>query len=225
MIEIKYYGHSCVQIKNDDTTILIDPFFKGNTCSPVQDPKKISADYIVVTHAHSDHIGDSVEISRNTGAVILSNFEIYNYLEKFKVNAIPYYIGGKKTLPSGFIKFFPAAHGSSFLDGSYGGLAMSVVLSLEGKTIFHAGDTGLTIEFKTVSELYDIDVAMLPIGGTFTMDLSDAAIAAKWLGAKKVIPIHYNTWDVISVDESHIKKMFTKDISVEIIKPGNSTTV
>ena len=222
MTEIKYYGHSCVQIKNNDTTILIDPFFSGNTSSPVQDPDEVSADYIVVTHAHGDHIGDAVEISKNTGAVILSNFEIYNHLEKFNVNAIPYYIGGKKTLNSGFIKFFPAAHGSSFADGSYGGLAMSVVVSLDGKKIFHAGDTGLTIEFKAIAELYDIDVALLPIGGTFTMDISDAAIAANWLGTKKVIPIHFNTWDIISVDETQIEKMFSKDISVDVIKPGGS---
>lgn len=225
MIKVTYYGHSNVFIESGDTRISIDPFFSDNPFTPQADLKTIMPDYIIVTHAHSDHLGDTVPIAKHSHALVLSNFEIINRLKKSKINCHALYISGTFVIPHGWIKFFPAAHGSSFEDGSYGGLAMSVMINIDGKNIFHAGDTGLTCEFKGIGELYTIDLALIPVGGNYTMDTRDAAIAAKWLHAQNVIPIHFNTWDTIRVNESQILEHVNPVAPVHIVKIGNSYTM
>ncbi|MDX9702490.1 MAG: metal-dependent hydrolase [Candidatus Auribacterota bacterium] len=225
MVKITYFGHSATAIESNGIKVLIDPFFSGNPSSSVKNISDISADFIVITHAHADHIGDSIKIAKRCGAVVLSNFEIINRLNSTGIKGEPLYIGGKREFENGWIKFFPAWHGSSFEDGSYGGLAMSVLVHIDGKTIYHTGDTGLTAEFKIIGEMYTIDIAMLPVGGTFTMDANDAAVAAEWLGAKKVIPIHYNTFKKIQVELTDILKPFKNIVPVTILQPGESCSI
>lgn len=222
MLTITYYGHSNILIQNEKVKIVIDPFFSNNPLNTLSDIHEIKPDYIIVTHAHSDHIGDTVKIAKQSDSLVLSNFEIIKRIEKTGIKTHPMYISGKMTVPGGWIKFTSAAHGSSFEDGSYGGLAMGALIHLDGKTIYHAGDTGLTYEFKGLGELYDIDVALLPVGGNFTMDVKDAAVAARWLNARLVIPIHYNTWDLIKLHQEDIEKYLKPVVPVQLIAAGKS---
>ncbi len=225
MAKVTYFGHAATAIESGNTKILIDPFFSGNPASSVKNIADVSADFIIITHAHADHIGDSIKIAKQCGAVVLSNFEIITRLNSTGIHGEPLYIGGKREFKTGWIKFFPAWHGSSFEDGSYGGLAMSVIVHIDGKTIYHTGDTGLTAEFKVIGEMFSIDLALLPVGGTFTMDASDAAVAAQWLGAKQVVPIHYNTFEKIQVNLDALLKPFKNVVPVTILNPGESCTV
>ncbi len=222
MVKITYFGHSSVKVENEYTSVFIDPFFINNPSSTIKNLNSIKADYIVVTHAHADHLGDTVAIAQNNNSLVLSNSEIISRISNYDIKCHAMYISGKYNIVSGWIKFFPALHGSSFEDGTYGGLAIGVMIKLDGKMIYHAGDTGLTVEFKAIGELYNVDIALLPVGGNFTMDCADAAIAAKWIGAKKVIPIHYNTWDRIAVKEQDIINSFQNITELQILKCNQS---
>ncbi|RJP60315.1 MAG: metal-dependent hydrolase [Candidatus Auribacter fodinae] len=222
MITITYYGHSNVLIQNERVKIVIDPFFTNNPLNTVSDIHAIKPDYIIVTHAHSDHIGDTVVIAKHSSALVVSNFEIVNRIRKSGINAHALYISGTMSIPGGWLKFTPAAHGSSFEDGAYGGLAMGVLIHLDGKTIYHAGDTGLTYEFKGLGELYDIDLALLPVGGNYTMDVKDAAVASRWLNARLVVPIHYDTWDLIKLHQEDIEEHLKPVVPVQLIAVGKS---
>jgi len=220
-MNITWFGHSNFLIESDEK-ILIDPFFKGNPV--IKDDQlvdKVEPDIVVVTHAHGDHLGDTVEICKRTGALAVANFEIANYLTSKGVNAHPLHIGGKKTFKWGFIKLVPAVHGSSFPDGSYGGNPAGVIINTEGKNIYHCGDTGLSYEFKMIGDTIDIDLIMIPVGDNFTMDIHDAKIAARWCRAKKVIPMHYNTFDLISVEKEKLKDAF-KEFELILLEPGES---
>ncbi len=221
-MKITYYGHSNFLISNDEVSILIDPFFTGN---PFQEDKDnvntVKPDIIVVTHAHGDHLGDSVGISERTGAEVVSNFEISNFMQEKGVNTHPLHIGGKKKYEWGFIKLVPAFHGSSFPDGSYGGTAAGVLIQLEDRILFHAGDSALSYEFKMLGETNRIFLSMLPVGDNFTMDAEDAGKAAEYLRTKVVIPMHYNTFDVISVSEDELEYPF-RHFRLEVMEPDES---
>jgi L-ascorbate metabolism protein UlaG (beta-lactamase superfamily) len=196
VIELTYHGHSCFGISVGDTQLLIDPFLTGNELADVS-AGEVQADYILVTHGHGDHLGDTVDIARRTGAMTISNYEIANWLEAQGVeHAHPLHIGGGRDFPFGRVKLTIAHHGSALPDGSYGGNPAGLLLTLEGKKIYHAGDTGLFYDMKLIGE-EGLDVAILPIGDNFTMGPDDALRAVKLLEPRVVIPIHYNTWDLI----------------------------
>lgn len=200
-MKFKHLGHSAIYIAPDNTQygILIDPYCEF-------DPTKMPLTDIFVTHAHIDHSGNAVNISKATGATVTAIFETANYMEKQGAKVQRVSMGGKLKFPWGFAKFLPAFHSSSFPDGSYGGSAASLLLKVDDKIIYHAGDTCLNQEMKTVKELYEVDYAFLPIGGVFTMDVEEALIAAQWLGAKTVIPIHYNSFDAIKIEDKELKR-------------------
>ncbi|PLX15822.1 MAG: metal-dependent hydrolase [Candidatus Muiribacterium halophilum] len=223
-MKITWFGHSNFQIESNKK-ILIDPFFKGNPAIKDQSiVDEIEVDFVIITHAHADHLGDTIEICKRTGAIAIANFEIVNHLTEKGVKAHPLHIGGKKKFDWGFIKLVPAVHGSSFQDGSYGGYPAGVVINIEGKNIYHCGDTGLSYEFMMIGETMDIDLVMLPVGDNFTMDVHDAAIAAKWVKTKKVIPMHYNTFDLIKVEKDEIIESF-KDFDLILMDPGETVNM
>jgi L-ascorbate metabolism protein UlaG (beta-lactamase superfamily) len=196
VIELTYHGHACFGIAVGDTQLLIDPFLTGNELADVS-AGEVQADYILITHGHSDHLGDAVEIAKRTGATTISNYEIANWLEAQGVeHAHPLHIGGGRDFPFGRVKLTIAHHGSALPDGSYGGNPAGLLLTLEGIKIYHAGDTGLFYDMKLIGE-EGLDVAILPIGDNFTMGPDDALRAVKLLEPRVVIPIHYNTWDLI----------------------------
>lgn len=218
-MRIKYLGHSCFEIETQYKKILIDPFL---VMSPNYIPEDICD--IFVTHAHSDHLGSAVEISKYTGARITAIFELANYCEQKGASTNGINLGGWIDYEWGRVLAVSALHSSSTEEGIYGGCPCSYLFDIEGKLIFHAGDTSLNSEFKTLGELYNIDIAILPIGGHYTMDIEQATIASEWLDAKTVIPMHYNTFEKISIDVTNFeKKIATKGKKPLVLKVNQIT--
>ena len=199
MRKIVYIGHSAFFIEKDWYGILIDPFITGNPTADF-DYRKKRISHIIVTHAHLDHLGDAIAISKQTGAEIIAVFELANYCIEKGAKATGVNIGGCINLEWGKVRFLPAIHSSSNPDLPYGGLAASVLIDIDGTTIYHAGDTALMSEFSLIGEMYNPYYAMLPIGGYYTMDIKEAAMAAKMLFAMEIIPMHYNTFPNIKVN-------------------------
>ena len=172
---------------------------------------------IFVTHAHGDHLGSAIEISKKTGAPITAIFELANYCAKKGARTYDVGMGSWTEYSWGRAITVPAFHSSSTPDGMYGGCPCGYVFEIEGKTIYHAGDTSLTSEMKTIGELYEPDIAMLPIGGKYTMDIEHAVKAAEWLGASEIIPMHYNTFDAIKVNISDFERQIREIGKVPMI--------
>ena len=199
MSTITALGHSCFQIETGDHTLLIDPFLTGNPQATVS-AEDVNPDFIIVTHGHEDHVGDTVSIAKRTGATVISNFEIVNWLTAQGVeNSHPQHLGGGFAHPFGHLKLTIAHHGSALPDGSYGGNPAGLLFTIDGKRIYHAGDTGLFYDMKLIGD-EGIDVAILPIGDNFTMGPADSIKAINFLSPKTVIPMHYNTWPPIEQD-------------------------
>ncbi len=218
MATLTYLSHSGWLIENGAHSVAIDPFLTGNDTA-VKKPEEIKAGYIVVTHAHGDHLGDSIPIAKANNGTIISNFEIANYCSAQGANAHPMHIGGAHPFPFGRVKLTPAWHGSSFPDGSYGGTPAGCLLTIDGKTIYHTGDTGLFLDMKLIGELDTIDIMLVNIGDNFTMGIDDAVKAVEFVQPKLVIPMHYKTFDIIDVDpREFIEKVKAKGFNTHLMK-------
>lgn len=224
-VRITYHGHACFTIQTDRANLLIDPFLTGNAMADVA-ATQVTPDYILVTHAHGDHLGDTVPIAKRTGATVISNNEIANYVSKHGVKAHNMHIGGAHVFPFGKVKLTIAHHGSSFPDGSYGGNPCGFLLWLEDKVLYHAGDTALFLDMQLYGE-EGIDVAMLPIGDNFTMGPEDAVKAVAFLQPKKAILMHYNTFGVIAQDAQGVADAIINRTKAQpvILKPGETMDV
>ncbi|WP_226583716.1 metal-dependent hydrolase [Halobacillus litoralis] len=202
-MKVSYHGHAVVKVEANGKTILFDPFISENGNTDL-DAENVKADVILLTHGHNDHVGDTVEIAKRNDAQVVAPFELATYLGNKGVNAHPMYIGGGHEFDFGHVKFTQAFHGSSYTeeDGTivYTGMPTGILLTIDGKTIYHAGDTGLFTDLKMIGEQNSIDLAFLPIGDNFTMGPDDALIAAEWIQAKQVVPVHYNTFELINQD-------------------------
>jgi L-ascorbate metabolism protein UlaG (beta-lactamase superfamily) len=221
-INITWYGPACFLIEANQAKLLIDPFITGNPLAPVP-ADAIEADYILVSHGHGDHLGDTIDIAKRTGATVISNFEIQNWVVKQGIkNVHPQHIGGGFDYPWGRVKLTIAQHGSALPDGTYGGNPCGFLFYIEGKKIYHACDTGLFFDMKLIGE-EGIDLAILPIGDNFTMGPDDALRAVKLIEPGHVVPIHYNTFDVIKQDARAWADKVKKETSakVTIMKPGD----
>lgn len=217
------FGHSTFALDVDGTQILIDPFFSGNPSSPVQ-VEDLEADYILVTHGHGDHVGDTVAIAKRTGALAISNFEIANWLGEKGVETHAQHIGGGFHHPFGYLKMTQALHGSALPDGSYGGMPGGFLLTThKGETIYISGDTGLFPGMALIGE-EGVDLAVLPIGDNFTMGPDDALRAVKMIQPRFAIPSHYGTWELIHQDPGAWKKRVEEetDTRVQVLNPGES---
>lgn len=222
-VEAKFLGHAAVQVKAGTTFILIDPFLTGNP-QAAAGPDQVQADVIVVTHGHGDHLGDAEAIAKRTGALVIANAEISGYLSKRGVKTHALHIGGGYRFPFGRVKLTIAHHGSSLPDGSYGGNPAGVLLYLEGKTLYHAGDTGLFYDMKLIGE-EGVDLAFLPIGDNYTMGLEDALRAVKLIQPKVVIPMHYDTFPVIPEDPHKFAARVAEEVpgvQCVVLRPGES---
>ena len=217
MVDIKYIGHSAFQITNGENAVLIDPLVSQN---PKYDWEKEPIKDILLTHAHSDHLGQAVEIAKKLDITITAVPELAAYCKEQGAKVKSVSLGGWLEYSWGKAIFLPAFHSSSLPDGRYGGCAASIFLDVAGARIFHAGDTCLTGEMKTIKELYAPQIAMLPIGGNYTMDVGHAVIAAKWLGVNTVIPMHYNTFPEIQADiEKFIRLVNLNNTNVGVLDP------
>jgi L-ascorbate metabolism protein UlaG (beta-lactamase superfamily) len=221
--EVTWLGHGSFQIKTKALTLQIDPFLTDQPTAPCK-ADDLEADFILISHGHGDHIGDSVSIAQRTGATVIANFEITAYFQKQGIEKVhPQHIGGAHEHPFGKLKLTIAHHGSALPDGSNGGNPCGFLLYLEDGKLYHAADTGLFYDMKLIGE-EGIDLAMLPIGDNFTMGPDDALRAVKLIEPRKVVPMHYNTWPLI---EQNPQK-FADNVRGEtnawpvILKPGQS---
>jgi len=226
-LEITWLGHSAFLIEGDDT-IVIDPFLLNNPSAEIT-PDKIKCDAVCVTHGHFDHIGDAVSISKRNKAPILSIVELSNFFDKVNCQTVGFNIGGSVTIKNTKITMTAAVHScgtdAEGLEGAAGSPAGFIIES--GETVYHAGDTALFGDMALIGEMHDIDVALLPIGGFFTMDAHHAAKAVELLKPKIAIPMHYNTWGPIEADPRVFKSEVEKrcKTQVRIIDPGQSVKI
>jgi L-ascorbate metabolism protein UlaG (beta-lactamase superfamily) len=226
-LKITWLGHSAFLIEGRNK-ILIDPFLTGNPKAAVS-ADKVNCDIICVTHGHGDHLGDAVEIARRTGATIASIVEMANYVERTGVKSIGFNLGGTAKVLETSITMVPAFHSSSIgAPGLEFSAAMPVGMVIDsGKVVYHAGDTCVFGDMKLIRELYRPEVAMLPIGGFYTMDPKQAAMATELLNPKIVIPMHYGTWPLIEQDPREFERLVKKSskAKVAILKPGETLEV
>lgn len=202
-MEILYHGHSCIQVTSGGNSIIIDPFISGNELAET-DVSNINVNYVLLTHGHEDHILDADYIAKNNSAPVICNVELSAYMGSKGVTVEPMNIGGQVEFPFFTVKMIRAIHSSSITlengESLYLGTPAGFIIEIGGKTILHAGDTSLFNDMKLIGDKYDIDIAFLPIGDRFTMGIEDAVQATDWLNAKRVVPIHYNTFPFIKQD-------------------------
>jgi L-ascorbate metabolism protein UlaG (beta-lactamase superfamily) len=209
-MKLKYFSHSAFQITTKSgIIILIDPFFDNNPTSPVKSAQ-VKADFIILTHAHGDHLGDGLQIAKRCNSKFIAVFELANYLSGKGANVHPMHIGGSHNFEFGKLKFTMAMHGTATPEGNYGGLAAGVILSIDGINLYHTGDTGLFYDMKLIGEMTSIDYMLLPIGDNFTMGINDAVKAVELANPKVAIPMHYNTFPIIEADPNEFKKKIEK---------------
>ena len=222
MLKLVFHGHSCWEVDNGKHRLLIDPFLTGNPLADVGPDHFEKLDAIVITHGHGDHIGDSVDLAKRTGALVVSNFEIVNYFGARDCAGHPMHIGGGHKFPFGHVKFTIAHHGSTGPEGEPLGNPMGVVMTMGGKKVYHAGDTGLFLDMQLIGEINGpLDVALLPIGDNFTMGIDDAVKAVDLLRAKVNIPMHYDTFEAIKArPKEFASKVEQRGGRVQIVNPG-----
>lgn len=225
--QITWYGHATLGVNTSGYKLIIDPYFNDNPSSPIK-ADQVQADYLLITHGHGDHVGDSVSIAKRTNAEVISNAEIVKWISMQGVRKTHgQHLGGGFQYPFGYLKLTLALHGSSLPDGSDGGNPAGFLLTTnDHKKIYMAGDTGLFGDMKLIGE-EDIDLAVIPIGDNYTMGPEDALRAVKLLQPKHVIPIHFNTWDLIAQDAQAwaTKVEEQTKCQVHVLKPGDTFTL
>lgn len=219
---LTFLGHAGVRLHGADGDVLIDPFLTGNPVA-VTDPSTLHPSHVILTHAHGDHVGDTVAIAKRSGATVVGAVEVVNALATDGVQGVGMNVGGTLALPFGSLTFTPAWHSSSFSDGRYGGLAMGVVVRFGGITVFHAGDTALFSDLALLRR-HAVDVALLPIGDHFTMGPDDALEAVRLLRPRVVVPVHYDTFPPIRQDGAAFaaRVRAETDAAAVVLRPGES---
>ena len=227
MIELTYLGHSSFLARIQNKNVLFDPFISPNPKASKIDPKSIAADYILLSHGHEDHVADAESIAKSNNAMIVSNYEIAVWFAQKGVEKYhPMNIGGSKQFDFGKVKSVTAIHSSTLPDGASGGNPGGFVIEHKGGCFYYAGDTALTYDMKLIGEEFKVDFAILPIGDNFTMGIKDALKAADWVGTKRIIGMHYDTFPYIAIDQEAAKKAAAeagKDLM--LLNSGDSITL
>ncbi|PKB44595.1 L-ascorbate metabolism protein UlaG (beta-lactamase superfamily) [Cellulophaga sp. RHA19] len=226
-MKITFLGHATLLLKVGGKTVLVDPFISGNPKNNNQvDKDTLNPDYILVTHAHQDHVLDVEDIAKRTNAVIVSNFEIATYYENKGLKVHPMNHGGSWTFDFGTVKYVNAIHTSSFADGSEGGLPGGFIITSVNKSIYIAGDTALTMDMKLIPMFAKLDLAVLPIGDNFTMGVDDAIIASNFVECNTILGYHFDTFGFIEIDEAKaVEKFKAAGKQLHLLPIGDSLTV
>ena len=215
-MKLTFLGHSALLIEEGNFKGLVDPFITGNSLSKTSVDDLVNITPIFVTHGHGDQIGDTINIAKRNKALIITNHEISAYLSKFKLRTHAMHIGGRTKFDFGTVKMTNALHGSGISENGnmiYGGNPGGFIIEVNGKKIYHAGDTGLTYDMKLLED-EKIDVAFLPIGGNYTMDIEDALKAVDFIKPKTVVPMHYNTFGIINADPEIFKSKASSNVMI-----------
>ena len=223
-MKITFYGHNTLLIEVEDINVLVDPFITGSPLAKDKiDITTIKADYILLTHAHQDHVLDAEAIAKQNEATIVSNYEIAMYYQAKGIEVHPMNHGGNWNFDFGKVKYVNAIHTSSFADGTYGGQPGGFIIEGEHKTIYIAGDTALTMDMKLIPMSHTLDLAILPIGDNFTMGVEDAILASEFVECDKVLGVHYDTFGYIEIDHEEAKrKFFDKNKDLMLLDIGAS---
>ncbi|HET7054150.1 MAG TPA: metal-dependent hydrolase [Solirubrobacterales bacterium] len=237
-MEIKFHGQSCFELSDGDTTLLVDPFLKPNNPVAVHTAEEVNPTHIAISHGHVDHIADAVPIAKRTGAHCVAIVEIANWLESQGAEAVTDpNLGGTVEFDWGWIKLVPAWHTNTIpgseeapFSAEHGisiGIPAGLLINLGGKTVYHTGDTCLFGDMKLIAERNPVDIALLPIGGHYTMDRHDAVVAVELIGAGMVIPMHYDTFPAIETDSGAFKSEVESKTSAQVVllKPGQAHTI
>lgn len=225
MVQVRFLGHSCVALTDGYYRLIIDPFLQGNPTAAMK-PEEVEVNYVLVTHGHGDHLGDAISIANRNGATIIANYELANLCAKHGAKIHPMHIGGAFKFDFGRVKLTIAHHGGGYgSDASvYTGPAVGFLITLGERTIYHSGDTGLFYDMKLIGDMNAIDLAFLPIGDNFTMGIDDAAMAVSFLRPKIVVPLHYDTFPIItSPPEEFAQKV--QGSRVVVLKPGETLEI
>ena len=227
-MKLTYFGHSAFQIETNGTTVLFDPFITGNPHTEgIVTAADLNPAVILLTHAHGDHWGDTLEIAKRSGALLVANYEITTYAQNHGHDTVqPMNTGGAWTFNWGKVTQTYARHSSSFPDGAYGGNPNGYLLHLEGKCIYNAGDTSPFAEMAWIAEDHDVDLALLPIGDCFTMGPDDSIRAARMIKPALTVPLHYNTFPLIEVDTERWAGLMTDaGFATRVLAPGETHTL
>ena len=223
-MKFNFYGHACFAVETAGKKFLFDPFITGNDLAKDIDINKIEADYILVSHGHSDHVGDLISIAKRTGATVIAAYEVIGWVQKQGITNVHPMNFGPFNFEFGKLHFLPAWHSSAMPDGSYGGNPGGFLMHGAEKKFYYSGDTCLMMDMQLVPRYAKLDFAILPIGGNFTMDVADALIAAEFVQCDKIIGIHFDTFGYIKIDHEAAKKKF-KDAGKELILPEIGETI
>jgi L-ascorbate metabolism protein UlaG (beta-lactamase superfamily) len=225
-MKITFLGHATLQIEVDDKIIIVDPFISGNELAKDIDINSLKADYILITHAHQDHILDVETIAKNTEAIIVSNYEIVMYYGAKGIKGHPMNHGGSWNFDFGRVTYTNAVHTSSFPDGSYGGNPGGFIIETKEKNIYIAGDTALTMDMKLIPMQCKIDLAVLPIGDNFTMGIESAIIASNFVECNSILGYHFDTFGYIKIDHKDaIRKFNNAGKQLNLLEIGDSLIV
>lgn len=221
-----FHGHACFVVERDEKRVIIDPFLTGNPAADIGPDQLPRLDAILLSHGHGDHLGDAVALSKRHKAVVVATYELAKFCADRGATTHGMHIGGAHQFPFGRVKLVPAFHGGQVegdKTGSYTTNPCGVVVTIGGKTVYHTGDTGLTLEMQLLAGT--VDLMLVPIGDNYTMGVEDAARAVEFVKPKSVIPMHYNTWDLIRADPQAFRRLVGSAADVTILSPGESYTL
>jgi len=227
MIRLVFHGHSCWEVQGSRHRILIDPYLTGNPLADVDPGYFSELDAILISHGHDDHLGDCEQIAKKTGALVVSNFEIANYYADRGCEAHGLSIGGGYDFPFGRVKLVIAHHGSTGPKGESLGSPAGILLYIDDKRVYHAGDTAVFLDMELIAQLNGpFDACMLPIGDNFTMGIDDAAYACGMIRAKIHLPMHYNTFEKVRADgDEFVRRVIEKGLDAAVVAPGEAIEV
>jgi L-ascorbate metabolism protein UlaG (beta-lactamase superfamily) len=225
-VKATFHGHACFVLERDGKRVIIDPFLTGNPAADIGPDQLPRLDAILLSHGHGDHLGDAVALSQQHKATIVATYELAQFCADQGATTHAMHIGGAHEFPFGRVKLVPAFHGGKVegdTTGRYTTNPCGVVWSIGGKTVYHAGDTALTLEMQLLAG--GIDLMLVPIGDNYTMGVEDAARAVELVKPKRVIPMHYNTWDLIRANPEEFRRLVGTSAAVTILAPGKSYTL